>query len=55
MEVEEFGAGFDKKITGVDCGGCEKEIKEEWGKDILGFKLRCPMKDGEWEVVLRKN
>jgi len=48
------------KIVGMDCEGekCKKELKElaeEWGKDIIGLKVRCPLKDGEIEAVLRKN
>lgn len=52
--VENLHKAF-AKTTEMDCGGCEKQILKEWQDDIVALKVRCPLKDGEWDFAIRKN
>lgn len=52
--VENIYKAFAKN-TVVDCGGCEKDVTGEWAKEIVALKVRCPLKNGEWDFAIRKN
>ncbi len=52
--VENFHKAFAKNIE-ADCGGCEKQILKEWQDDIVALRVRCPLKNGEWDFAIRKN
>ncbi len=54
VTVENLHKAF-AKTTEMDCGGCEKQILKEWQDDIVALKVRCPLKDGEWDFAIRKN
>ena len=52
--VENLYKAFGKN-TEMDCGGCEKQVLKEWQDDIVALRVRCPLKDGEWDFAIRKN
>jgi len=54
ITVENLHIAF-AKTTEMDCGGCEKLILKEWQDDIVALKVRCPLKNGEWDFAIRKN
>jgi hypothetical protein len=54
IEIKNFNEVCTPKNLSMDCADCEPSLFDGGWKDVEKLTVRCPLKNGDFEVTIRK-